>query len=256
MPHRDPEAAELPHRVELRAEHFDRGLRRGDAHQVIEGAGRHVLVVVVDGRGHRELDERAPAVVEDERHVVGRQRRVVVETGFDEQVEGALTDAVVGRAVTAGPLAAHALDERDAPLERVPLLGLRLLVRPLVQVAVVGDLVARLHDALHGIRVALDDPARHEEGERHFVVPEQVHQARHRDQRVVAHVGEAVKLLVHGARVVEVHGAVGVHVEAERHRAARTVRPGRRVLDHRCVLMFVRAGLPRVRPASGQGGGS
>ena len=52
---------------------------------------------------------------------------------------------------------------------------------------------------------------------------EEVEQARHRDLGVVAQHGRHRHAVRRGVREVEVHEALGVHVEGERHRAARAV---------------------------------
>ena len=106
------------------------------------------------------------------------------------------------------------------------------LVELLVHVAMVGELVAAGEDGLDGVGVLLDTPAGHEERLAEPVAREQLEQAGDGHQGVVAEHrghGHAVR---RGVAMVDVEQALGVHVEAERHRAARTVRPGDRVFEH------------------------
>src|SRR4029077_5720322 len=79
----------------------------------------------------------------------------------------------------------------------------------------------------------LDDPARHEAGQRNFVSAKEIEDPRQANQGVVAHVCQRM-LLVEGAFAVgRVNDAVGVHIETEADGAARSIGPGRRILDHR-----------------------
>ena len=126
--------------------------------------------------------------------------------------------------------------------KRTALVVLRELVELLVHVAVVAELVPRGQDGVDRLRVRLDAPARHEERLPESIPREEVEQARHGHLGVVAQHGRHRHAVRRRVRKIEMHQALGVHVEGERHRAARAARPGNRVLDH--VSALPRAILP------------
>src|SRR6185503_3116381 len=107
-----------------------------------------------------------------------------------------------------------------------PLLGLHVRRRPgaLVEIAVMGDLVAGVPDRANAVRPAFGAVARDEERRAYAGPIEQAQQTGHRRSRavfLVAHDVEPARRL----RMVEQDRALGVDVEREARRGAIAVRP-------------------------------
>ena len=232
MPHGDPDAAVLVGGVELGAKDLHRALGRRDRQHVAEVLQADVLRPVVEREIGRQLDRRAGAVGQEVRDVVTFERGVVLDALVEQEAEGVPGERVGRGAESARPAARGLHDGVDPALERNALVVLRELVELLVHVAVVAELVPRGQDGVDRLRVRLDAPARHEERLPEPVAREEVEETRHRHLRVVAQHGRHRHAVRRRVREVEVHQALGVHVEGERHRAARAMRPGNRVLDH------------------------
>jgi hypothetical protein len=236
MPHGDPDPAVLVGGVELRAEDLHRALGRRDRKHVAKVLQADVLRPVVERQIGRQLHRRAGAVGQEVRDVVALERGVVLDALVEQEAQGVTGERVGRGAESARPAARGLHDGVDPALEGDTLVVLGELVELFVHVAVVAELMSRGQDGVDRLRVRLDAPAGDEERLPELVACEEVEQARHRHLGVVAQHRRHRHAVRRRVRKVEMHQALGVHVEGECHRAACALRPGDRVLDHGLAL--------------------
>jgi hypothetical protein len=121
-----------------------------------------------------------------------------------EQPDRLVRDLEQRRPVANGPLAGDPGEDARRLLEDLLLLVARAALEPLVQVAVVADLVAATMDVRHDVRPPFGRPARNEPGGGEVVLVEEVQQEGHADLRAVGalrHDGDAGLV----RRVAEIH---------------------------------------------------
>ena len=148
-------------------------------------------------------------------------------------------DLVEGSAVADGRLAGDAGQDVGGLLENLLLLGAGAALEPLVEVAVVADLVATPVDLGDRRGMALGCPARDEERGREPVGVEEVQDQRHADLGPIGALGEDADP-VDVLWIARDPCRLGVEIEGHAHRGPDTAGPSDRRL-HRCLLRAWRA---------------
>ena len=207
-----------------------------------EGEEGAVVEQPLDGdldEGRRARVQVGPERVEE---VAGVEEAVPAE-----QVEGLVGDLVEGSAVADGQLARDAGQDVGGLLEDLLLLGPGAALEPLVEVAVVADLVAAPVDLGDRRRVALGRPPRDEEGRGEAVPVQEVQDQRHADLGSIGALGEDADP-VDVLRIARDPRRLGVEVEGQAHRGPNAAGPSDRRL-HGC-LPVGRADTAGTRPLS------
>ena len=186
---------------------------------------------VVEDPGGGQLDDRARARVKVGPERVLEVRRVEEAVG-PEQPHGLVGDLVERRAVADRRRAGDVGQDARRLQENLLLLRPRLALEPLVEIAVVADLVAAPVDLGDHVRVALGGPPGDEEGGRDPVPVEEVEDQGHADLRAVGALGQDGEPVRVGG-IARDPGRLGVQVEGEAHGGLHAARP----VDRRSHVM-------------------
>src|SRR4029453_10701631 len=103
----------------------------------------------------------------------------------------------------------------------------------LMQIAMVGDLMAALQDRLHGCRITFHTPGRQKKGLVHAEALIEFHQARYGNLWPIAQQRNCWEPRVRRGVVRQMQNAVSVHIKGKGHRTPGTVGPWHGISDHR-----------------------